>query len=67
MITGCRNVGKQCKMCKEIFIDDNCYTYNVYMQGKRETFDKSIEVLRGIDNQVAELYIDCMLGMEKGK
>lgn len=39
--------------------------HDAYTQGRKDEFNKSVEVLRGIDRQVAELYIDCMLGVEK--
>lgn len=38
---------------------------DAYTQGRKDEFNKSIEVLRGIDRQVAELYINCMLGVEQ--
>lgn len=31
---------------------------------EREFFNKSIDILRGIDSQVANMYIDAILGME---
>lgn len=38
---------------------------DAYVRGRKDEFNKSVEVLRGIDRQVAELYIDCMLGVEQ--